>query len=99
MASGAAIPRASVMVRARPRESNAKPARRATSPNLPVPYCCSCSTRLSPPLVWTTLASGPTCSSKRFPGWKRSAGKIEYSFVSVLYSALSSIVAVSFPKP
>ena len=84
MASGAAIPRASVMLGLRPRESYSKPARRPSSPNVPLPYSCCCSTRLSPPFVWTTFASGPTCSSKRFPGWKRRAGKIEYSFVSVL---------------
>ena len=72
------------MLMLRPRESYSNPARTPASPNFPLPYTCSCSTRLSPPFVCTTFASAPTCSSKVKLGRQRSAGKIEYSLVSVL---------------
>ena len=69
VASGAAMPRSSVMPTLRPRESYSSPARTPASPNVPLPYTCSCSTRLSPPFVWMTFASAPTCSSKARLAW------------------------------
>ena len=99
VASGAAIPRSSVMPTLRPRESYSNPRRSAASPNDPLPYTCCWSTRLSPPFVSMTFASAPMCSSKAELAWKRSAGKTEYSLVSVMCSSFSGTSGVSFPKP